>query len=330
MEPVYFPFTHVSPSTFDLLGVCFRRTIVYQPVAETIASHLKARADTGGIDIRVPVNDDAGRLIGLLEEYRQWAGLHAGRNMRFFKTQSDRVPFFDDTSPHRLSAELKKRTAETPAIEASVPEPLFDARVFLAVAQDFDGRQDELENGLSAYRAMERKFLNDLTCAPELPDIGLGGGPALHAPDPGGHMTAERLRAFARLAREDKTEERLFITTSPAVIDALTDMIEPAREVLRLTDMPFPDHDVNKAFQDALAAHILQLLEHGPGMPETAAFQEFKSDGQTKLSLVLYHIPMTREAFLDACIRQTPVAAVKAFETPPGQGLLIGMIGHGS
>ena len=321
MEPVYFPFTYVSPSAAALLGACFSRTVVYQPLSNTVPPNLKTWAEAGRFDIRVPVDTDSDKLLNLLEEYQKWASLHEGRNLKFFKTQGGRVPFFDDGSAHQLSTDIKKRAAGE--VDAPAPEPLFDARVFLAVAQEFDSRQGDLQNGLAAYREMEQKFLKDLKGEPEIPDIGLGGGPALHAGDPGGHMTEKRLESFARLARETRAEDRLFITTSRAVFDAVLEIIDPAEEVFRIEAMPVPENSVRAAFQSELSAHIQQLLESTPESPETVTFPKAGPGGGPRFSLTLCRTRMEREAFLNACIDPAAASTPKTAGKPDARSILI-------
>lgn len=325
MEPVYFPFTYVSPSASELLGACFRRTAVYQPLPETVFPNLKAWAEAGRFDIRVPVDADSDTLLNLLKEYQKWASLHEGGNMGFFKNQGSRVPFFDDVSAHHISADIKKRAAGK--AEAPAPEPLFDARVFLAVAQEFDSRQGDLQNGLTAYKKMEQKFLKDLKGEPEIPDISLGGGPALQAGDPGGYMTEKRLQAFSRLAREDSTgDHRLFITTSRAVLDTVLENIDPAEEVFRLEEMPFPENRAKAAFQAELSAHIQQLLENPSEHPETFTFPAADGGVGPRFSLTLYRARMGREEFLDACIDPSSAAALKTAGPPADRSILIGFL----
>jgi hypothetical protein len=322
MAPVYFPFTHVSPSAAALLGACFSRTAVYQPLSETVSENLRAMAETGRFEVRVPVDTEGEKLRKLLAEYQRWAKLHTGGNLKFFKTQGGRVPFFDDVSAHHISTDIRQRAAGTAA--APPENPLFDARVFLAVAQEFDGRQGELQDGLAAYREMEQKFLQDLKGEPEIPDIGLGGGPGLHVEDPGSHMTEKRLEAFARLAREDAADDRVFITTSRAVFDTVLERIDPSEAVLRIERMPFLRNHAAGAFRNELSAHIETLLKEASVQPETALSPGSDEAGGRRLSLVLHRAPLNREAFLAACIGPADAGAPPA--APEGGGILAGLL----
>ncbi len=321
MAPVYFPFTHVSPSAATLLNVCFARTAVYQPLSAAVSPELRTLADAGRIDIRVPVDTDGDKLMLLLAEYQNWARLHAGKNLRYFKTQDGQVPFFDDISAHRLSTDIRQRAAGT---AAPPPEdPVFDARVFLAVAQEFDSHQGELQDDLAAYREMEQQFLKELKGDDALSSAGLGGGPGIHLPDPGNHMTEKRLEAFARLAITDTTDDRLFITTSPAVFDAALEIIDPSEAVLRIEGMPFPDAAATAALQSELAARIDHLLKNTAEPPETVAFPAPDGAQDRRLSLRLHRTPMDRGSFLSACVSrgEAPAPAAEA-----SGGILVGLL----
>lgn len=322
MAPVYFPFTHVSPPAAALLEACFHRTAVYQPLAETASPDLKDGAASGRFDLRIPVNTDSGRVLALLDEFQAWAGLHEGKDLKSFTTRGGRVPFFDDTAAHRLSADIRQRAGGTTAATASA-DPLFDARVFLALAQEFDRRQGDVQRGLAACREMEQKLIQDLIGAPEAPELGLGGGPALWTEEPGGHMTEKRLEAFARLAREDAADDRVFVTTSRAAFEAVLERIGAGREVLRITQMPVPEPGAAEAFRNELASHLASLLEGPAASPETVDFPRTEG-GAERLSLTVHRADIGRTAFLDALLAPAP-----ATETPGGTGkeaILIGLL----
>jgi len=324
MEPIYFPFTYVSSFASTILGVCFRRTIVYQPLSDTVPAGLRAWADAGRFDIRIPVDTDNARLLKLLEEYQKWAGLHEGKNLKFFKTQSGRVPFFDDASAHRLSTDIKKRVSGKP--DTPTADALFDARFFLAVAQEFDSHQGELQEGLTAYREMERKFLKELMGDPEISDIGLDGAPSLYTEDPGGHMTEKRLEAFARLVRGDDPEDRLFITTSRTVFNAVRDIINPTKDVFRIQDMPIPDPNLLTAFQTDLSNHIRQFLKDPLGDFEAITLPPPERGSGPRLSLTLVGARLGRDEFLDACMAIAADKPSKGAGLPAAGGVLIGLI----
>lgn len=321
MAPVYFPFTHVSPAAAILLGACFDRTVVYQPLSETVSPDLKDGAASERFDIRIPAETDSGRLLALLNEYQAWAGLHEGKDLKLFKTRTGQVPFFDDAATHRLSTDIRQRAAGR--VETAAPDPLFDARVFLALAQEFDRRQGEFQSGLAACREMEQKLIQDLIGDPEAPELGLGGGPALWTEEPGGHMTERRLDAFARLAREDAADDRIFVTTSRAVFEAVLERIGATTEVLRIAGMPVPEPGAAAAFRNELSALLASLLADPADAPGTVDFPRAEG-GAGRLSLTLRHAGIGRTAFLDAIGTPDPTAACPG---GPGEGtVLIGLL----
>lgn len=322
MAPVYFPFTYVAPTAAALLEACFRRTAVYQPLSETASPDLKDGAASGRFDLRIPVNTDGNRLLALLDEFQAWAGLHEGKDLKSFTTRGGRVPFFDDTAAHRLSADIRQRAAGTTAAAAST-DPLFDARVFLALAQEFDRRQGDVQRGLAAYREMEQKLIQDLIGEPETPQLGLGGGPALWTEEPGGHMTEKRLEAFARLAREDAADDRIFVTTSRAAFEAVIERIGASKEVLRIAWMPVPEPAAREAFRNELTAHLASLLADPAASPETVDFN--RSEGEARrLSLTFHRAEIDRTAFLDAL--SAPVPPTETPGEPGKEAILIGIL----
>ena len=137
MKPIYFPFTHISPKIFKALSACFRQTVVYQPSSRKVPEKMQAWRKSGGLDIRIPVEGNEKEIDEILKDYWAWVNLHQGSEIAFLKTQADKIPLFDETSTRQIMADIKNKGGRQNRSQEK-PDPLFEARLFLHVAQELD------------------------------------------------------------------------------------------------------------------------------------------------------------------------------------------------
>lgn len=161
MKPIYFPLTYISEATAAALASCFGQTAVYQPCSRNVPETMQKYAEDGVLDIRVPAKKDDERLEAVFNAYKAWAELHQGSELAFFKTRKDAVPFFGDTCPSQIRSELRK-DMQGPAEEQEKTDPLFNARLFLCMAQESDIRNIEVSRDMTAFESKERDMLNAL------------------------------------------------------------------------------------------------------------------------------------------------------------------------
>lgn len=276
MIPIYFPFTCIRDERAAALTACFTRIVLFQPIPARDFGHSSDHAERltngGRLDIRVPVADDAKKISGIIAQYRQWAEIHEGSALAFFKSQEGRTPFFDDVSAHHIRSEVqRKATGKADAPES--PDPLLLARIFLAVAQEFDLRESELAADLDAVSGMERELLKTLKGEAEFEEAVAGLSATTGTNDPGGRMAEERLAAWARLAAHAPAAEGnpVFITDSRRVWETVADILDLTGAVVTIS-RPDASPDVMDAgsFREALAAYLerLALSDETPPRPE--------------------------------------------------------------
>ncbi len=222
MNAIYFPFTVISGQTADALNACFNSVSVYQPSMNTP----KASAEKGGllspfqrggggeVEIRRPVQSDDDKLDALAKEYRKWAELHQGAELNFFKFRQDD----DDHAIAHIRSELKGY-----GIVQEAADPLFNARLFLKIAQEFDAERQDVDREISAFEKMEKSLFEELRGEDDAEiEIPLEKS-LLRREDSGAFMTEERLNAWTRLMLEDAEISDFFVTTSRAVFDFLAE-----------------------------------------------------------------------------------------------------------
>ncbi|QTA79855.1 Uncharacterized protein dnl_21370 [Desulfonema limicola] len=242
MIPVYFPFTYVSKQAADLLSTCFDKTIVYQSSSNTIPEFMTKMADQGFLDIRIPENSDEEKLAGVIQEYKNWAQVHKGGKMSFFKTQTGTTPFYDEISPHHIISDIKKK--QNNEISEQMTDPVLQARIFLSIAQEFDENYWELSNGLESVSVMEKALIEQIKGDNDLDNINsLTPNQALTKDEPGSHMTEQRLKSWTRLLIGDPEKSNFYITTSRNVMETLLEDSQEMEKVLIQAVSNNPDSD---------------------------------------------------------------------------------------
>jgi hypothetical protein len=231
--PAYMPFTHLAASSARTINALVGPVVIYQPIKKRVAENLVRLTANGMIELRAPLTRDDDRLCAALAELIDWGRMNPGRSAagaNIVRTAQPQIPFFDDTAVSRIRSELRRREA------AAGPEPdrseaQFNARLFLALAQENDLAGEGLDQHLSHFQTLTTAFLEHLPEADGAAFNRQNRWPALGQQDPGARLTGQRMRAWATLATADPTPPELLITTSSAVIDWL---LEPPEDLLSL------------------------------------------------------------------------------------------------
>lgn len=231
MTPIYFPFTYVSGQAAKLLNTCFDKTIIYQPSAQNIPGSMKDMEEKGGLEIRIPAENREEELAGIIREYKNWAQVHQGTGMSFFKTQTDTIPFYDEVSVHRLRSDIKKKQKNEAAGQKT--DPLLQSRIFLSMAQEFDSDHWDVSNGLKSYEKMEKALIEGVKGVKEFDNLGLTPHRSVTKDEPGQHMTDQRLKSWTSLLMNDPEYSGFFVTTSKYVIETLADISQDMEIVFR-------------------------------------------------------------------------------------------------
>ena len=228
----YMPFTYISRGHMDAITQGLGPLTVYTPAAVLVPDHMLRFSNADLLDLREPAELAADQLAGALEQFRQWADTHKGNiadMAGFFKSSQGRPPLVDESDPTQITHQIR-HFGETKNGRDTVP--LFQAALFLAMAQEYDRHQDDVARDLGAVDTMEKKMLTQLSGHGAEPDEDFSGagGPlaAGRAQASGLYMTDSRIKAWAQLAAADPVPSNLFLTTSHAVMAYLTDLFPDA------------------------------------------------------------------------------------------------------
>lgn len=215
------PFTYMSnaqaAAVFEVVGCA----LVYLPSSRQIPDAMLSLNKANTIDFRYHHTPDDAQLARRIQAYHEWANLHRGKKgikTDYFSSMGGKTPFFDDTSSANIKAEIKP-SGSPPGVDPSERQ-FRDALLFLALAQDFDIKNDELRTDLISLTNIERELISELKGEPEVffEDTNI-----LVQEDTGARMTAGRLQNWAHLYLENVELPAYFVTTSRAVCEQIVE-----------------------------------------------------------------------------------------------------------
>ncbi|MFO7667975.1 MAG: hypothetical protein R6V76_15290 [Desulfobacterales bacterium] len=290
MKPVYFPFTYINDSVARDLYSCFGQITVYQPGAHDIPENMQRLADEGLLDLKVPVSGDESRLEALIREYREWGELHQKSDTAFLKAIGEKVPFFDDTFTTELASQIKKIRDENNSKEK--PDILFNARLFLCLAQDYDLVQDGINRDLISVYEMEKKLLDGLTREDEV-FFTKNTGSSLQAPDDSGkYKIKERIEAWTYLMSNDIEMPEFFVTNNKDAFDYIIEKAGDLKKIIELSNVPFsPRSEITHKWQEILSEQIEGLLKNDHFTVDEKIYNlPDVKEPENEISLKLYRI----------------------------------------
>jgi hypothetical protein len=219
MTPLYLPFTLPSEITAPAIFRFFKSIALYRPQEGPWPEGLKPLLAAGRIEERVPVRADNEALTQALAACRQWAferGLGSGGAGAFLKAQPKKTPLYDEDAVGRLRRQILN--GGQPEGDAEAQNPIFEARLFLAMAEAYDSDNENAALQLKMLQAVEDEALRELH-GTAVADAKIGPSTAAiaAAEDRGAFMTATRLRAWSILASQGDDLPPLLVTDSPAV-----------------------------------------------------------------------------------------------------------------
>lgn len=328
MKPIYFPFTYVPEAAGNALAACFGQTSVYQIASAKIPDDMKKLAQDGILDLRVPVDSNGKLLDKILKDYRSWIVSRQGVEPAYLRTLAGEIPFFDESASSQIRANLKKTKKQTPAAEK--PDPLFQAKLFLHMAQEFDIENTGLNRELMDIEALEEDFMKDLKGEDDDDQTRAIVRMVLEKDDPGHYMTKERLKAWALLMQQDPEIFGLFVTSSRAVAEYIIDIVPETVRVIRFDTIPASDHN-----DKALVKWRNQLMESLESlvtrpwpteMDRTANPPEVPGN-INNVSLTLYIVPgKTADAFFAGCFETDMFRAGSKPDRERFKNILIGLV----
>ena len=328
MKSIYFPFTYIPESVGQALAACFGQITVYQISSAKVPEDMQSLAKEGILDIRIPMEINGELLDKIYKDYRGWIDTHQGTEIAFLKTMAHNIPYFDENASSQIKADIKKTTRQMSAQEK--PDPLFNAGLFLHMAQEYDLQNERLFRDLRDIDTMEADFLKDLKGEENDIQARTLTHKAIEIKDPGGYMTEERIAAWASFVLKDPRDFGLFITTSRAVAEHFIDIFPEINRIHWFDALFLGDerdnvwvswrHEFMKSLE-LLAAH-----SRPDGADDMTAPPE-TSGTKTNISLTLYRIPekTPRECF--SRFVETHALHDDSIKTsPPFKNTIIGLI----
>jgi len=302
MKPVYFPLSYVSDNVAEALACCFEQTVIYHPSVRKLSNKVEKLAKNDSLDIRTPVKGDEERFEKMLDDYKLWSNTHRGNEKSLLKGYGGSIPFFDSSLVSQVSANIRRDIKESgPQEKANRQEadPIFDARMFLHVAHEYDTQNYLADKDLLVVEKMEKTLIDNLT-GEKVPGTDGIMEHKIRDEDSGRFMTPERVKAWTALMLQDeseleKDERGLMITCSPDSFEYLLDQAPDAVLLTSIGLIPVtggPEKETNSWKAD-LARHLeLVAKSDWPGVPEDAVFPlPDNSQKDRNIILNIYLVP---------------------------------------
>lgn len=236
----YMPFIDIEDQLLDKLTAALGPVTIYCPSPGIVSDHMLAAHREERLDLRSGHGVNPDHLNRAIQDFKAWSDLHGGHIADLAglsKSMQGLSSLTDETSPTSIGDQIRHFGEQNPQVSA---DPVFQAALFLSMAQQFDHQQVAISRDLGTVQTMERVMLARLAGdARELaegidpaPDTDVAAGLS----DTGGFMTAKRVRSWAELVCSGAGTRSfiLYVTSSPAVIEHLLDYFEQAQGPLRV------------------------------------------------------------------------------------------------
>jgi hypothetical protein len=248
----FFPFTFISERWAARTCARFGPPVVYQPAEGAAPAFMEDLDRQERIILRRPVHGDDQDLMDLARQYQNWGQVHQ-KHAAALKSFAE-AGFYNQEFAREISTEILKGGKD----ETAAPDPVFIARLFLLMAQEFDCQAAELENDLAANDHTAQQMFarirgqgGDFGPAAGFSGDSAGPGAAAASEDPGGYMPEARIRSWLRLAQHDPDCPQIWVTSSPAVVSAVDEHFETLTIQDRLPE------NVQAAFPDKAPEDLL-------------------------------------------------------------------------
>ncbi|UCF93220.1 MAG: hypothetical protein JSW39_03405 [Desulfobacterales bacterium] len=331
MTPIYFPLTYLAPTIGTALTGYFRQVIVYRPAMGNLPEEMQRMAENGGLEVRMPMRGDEQRIETALQSFQSWARLHHGphgRGKDFLKYCGRTVPFFDDTSASQIIADIKRSPPQGSAVAPS--DRLFCARLFLALAQEYDRQSYEIERDLRRYDQLAQGLINDLKGEDELFIAGSRRKADLRSEDPAQSMFMERLEAWACLMRNDSAPGGLFVTNSRLVCEHLIESTPSATKIFHAEGTAWCQRSSKdrEKWREQFGARLLRLA-NSQWPTAVEGFENMPVDRgyETPISLTLYLVPGQGPLeFFAGCLGRQSLDPIKLNRIAKTKNTLFGLL----
>jgi len=300
MKPIYFPFTFISETVLKNVRVFFPHTTIYQPSSDNIPELLQKSADEGFLELRAPFGGDEKRFDMLVREYKYWLAQHKGSEITFAKDNAfdgvdlETAPMFSDSSTSQIKFQIKKGFRDDQSFK---PDPVFTARLFLLIAQEFDIQHEEFKKDIEHVHFMEHDLFSNIRGEDERSETGFENPKMVMSDDLGSHKTGQRLSAWLKIFEKDPVApdefgSGLFLTSSPAVLEHIMEICPENEPVLSTGPIPIGHQDIRKItpFQEILTEN-LRRLSKSPLEKDLVPLPELTPTSNAHAGLKLFFFP---------------------------------------
>lgn len=227
----YMPFIDIEDQLLDELTAALGPVTIYCPSTRMVSDHMLSAMREQRLDLRSGAGVDPEDLARAIREFKAWADLHGGeiadlaglsQSMQGLSTRTD------EAGPTSIGDQIRHYGEQNPQASA---DPVFQAALFLSMAQQLDQQQVSVIRDLGEIQDMERVMLARLAGDDRDLEGGINppsGTDLAGMSDTGGFMTARRVRSWSELASSDTGPQSfiLYVTSSPAVLEYVLDQFD--------------------------------------------------------------------------------------------------------
>ena len=220
--------------------------------------------DDGFLDIHAPITADQKRLDDALRNFQNWAAIHSHRQelkSAILQSGMDPIPFFDDSAVSQIVADIKSDLHQNKAPEA--PDALFQARLFLEFAQEFDRQSQDTRKNLRAYEKKAKYLFKDIKGESKDQVLDIPAGFKIMSGDSGEYMVFRRLDAWTHLFQADVAPCGVFISNNRTIVEHMIEKNPTAEQIYQTDTIPDSTDGAKdfRAWQDNLLANMVELTK---------------------------------------------------------------------
>jgi len=307
MKPIYFPHTYVTPQTARAISVYFKSMVVYQASARPLPAEMQALAESGFLDVRIPDPSDQSRFDDVVKNFQNWGDLYFDdRSMKtaFSRSAGEPIPFFNESAASQIVADVKNEL--NPNQPPKAADAIFDARIFIEFAQEFDRQSHDIHQDLGTHNEKMRHLLAGLKGATDDPAADNWFAAESSKNDPGEFMGLKRLEAWMHLFEKDTAASGMLLAASRSLLEHLLDNVPTSEKihVYHSAADPWTDPETLGSWRQNLMSTLTSLVKAKPPASTDMPLNPYPADsGEPCVSLDLYLIPdLTPLESLAACI----------------------------
>lgn len=331
MKPIYFPHTYVSEQTARAISTYFKRMVVYQASARPLPAEMQALAESGFLDVRIPDPSDQSRFDDVVKNFQNWGDLYFDdRSMKtaFSRSAGEPIPFFNESAASQIVADVKNEL--NPNQPPKAADALFDARIFIEFAQEFDRQSHDIHQDLGAQDEKMRHLFAGIKGAKDDPAAADLFAAQSSKSDPGEFMVLRRLEAWMYLFEKDAAASGMLLAGSRSLLEHILDKIPTAEKIHAYHSVadPWTDPAALCSWRQNLMSTLTSLVKTKPLASAHMPVNAYPAvPGEPCVLLDLYLIPdLTPRDCLAACISKPFPRSRNQPPTSDIQNTLIGLV----